>query len=162
MPAAQGALIETSDGTPLYDPGTAGTPGFNASAGPVAAWSAMSAILQALNNLAVQMATQNALAALEPQLDADIKNYADSSNPTGKCIDATTVGCIVLCNYSQLYNPDDGTTSFSLLGVLDCSCGQDFQSALNATLAQPVAVQGPTDGGTPKFIFLWYKNGSIS
>ena len=131
--------------------GGAGAPGFGANAGQVAAWSAISTILQALDNLAVQMATQNALAALKPQLDANIKDYADNSNPRGKCIDAAMVGCIVLYNYSQLSN----------LGVIDCSCGQDFRTALKATLAQSVAVQGPTDGGTPKFMFLWHQNGSV-
>lgn len=147
-----GTLVESSGGSPIFDPSTSAG---GASQGPSAAASALMSILTFLNTQSLQWRIQTEFNALKPQLDSAISDWA--TNGSSICYDDSAVGCIVQIVISTWDGPIGGSPAYSFVGIYACSCGLDYQSALNDTLSQGSIVPGGPEGGTESFIYIWYK-----
>ena len=142
-------LLETPDGTPFFNPST---PGAGVSPGPAAAASAIESVLSALNDASVQWRIQNEFNSLKPSLDATISAWQ-----TDECYNDGVGGCVVQIVISRWDGPISTSPAYSFVGIYGCSCGLDFQSALNETLSQGSIVPGGPDGGVLIFMYIWYK-----
>jgi hypothetical protein len=147
-----GMLLDNSDGTPYFD---AHSTSIGISPGPSAAASALMSIMTFLNDSSLQWRVQTEFNTLKPQLDSSISDWA--TNGGAICYDNSAVGCIVQLVISSWDGPISTSPVFSFVGIYACSCGLDYQSALNDTLRQGSIVPSGPDGGVLTFIYIWYK-----
>jgi hypothetical protein len=150
------SILHNSDGSPYFDP--TATVASGVSKGPEAGASAIMSILDFLNSQSITWAIQQGFDAVKPSLDSSISSWA-ADNDTGKCYDDSLVGCVVQSVLYQLDGPIASSPTYSYVGVYACSCGLDYQTALNDTLRQGSLLPGGPDGSTLICNYLWYKQG---
>jgi hypothetical protein len=142
-------LLETPDGVPFFDSNVSAS-GVNP--GPSAAASAIETVLAALNSASAQWAIKNKFEAIKPSLNATISAWE-----TDGCYVDGAGGCVVEILLSRWDGPISTSPVYSFVDMFGCSCGLDFQSALNETLSQGSIVPSGPDGGVLVIMYIWYK-----
>jgi len=92
----------------------------------------------------MENAAQTAFTALKPTLDSAIASWADS-NPTGKCLEPSNVGCMAQIVTSRLDGPAGASPVYAFIGAYQGSCGLDYQSALNDSVNHDSVVPSSPD-----------------
>jgi hypothetical protein len=143
-------LLQTPDGVPFFDSTAASASGVNP--GPSAAASAIETVLAALNSASAQWAIKNKFESIKPSLNATISAWE-----TDGCYVDGAGGCVVEILLSRWDGPISTSPVYSFVDMFGCSCGLDFQSALNETLSQGSIVPSGPDGGVLVVMYIWYK-----